>query len=284
MREAMPIRTSTGITMTNTSEWECARSKHPFFNEKGCGDISGFWSGSAETYDWSRYSEIAREIVDDLVEDGVLTGDAEVLDIGCGPGAFARLMASHARSIHCVDVSKGMIDRLERELSDLDISNYTADVCDCRDMPDGFRTDVAFASLCPLFNSPDGLLSMERFATRHCVYISSANRIRTIESDIWRRLGCDYSYGGYDTIYPYRHLASLGRDAKLRYYIQPYSTEEAEEDCIERHVRLFSRYREVDYGVRSIIESAVSSYARDGRVCIDGEMCLGLLVWKPAGI
>lgn len=264
--------------MTITSEWDSARHRHPSFGEGR--DITEFWS-SGDDYDWSGYSKIAEDIISDLVKDGVLSDGIGVLDIGCGPGAFARLMSPHVRDVHCVDISEGMINRLKREFDQLGIVNYSADVCDCRSLPDDYKTDVAFVSLCPVFNSPEGILSMERYAERRCVYISSANRAHTIESEIWEALGCDYTYGGYDTRYPYEYLESLGRGATLRYYTQPRVHDESERDCIDRHLRLFSRYRAIDDGLRSIIESIVSKHAVDGIVHIDGEKRLGLLVWTP---
>ena len=98
---------------------------------------------------------------------------------------------------------------------------------------------------------------------------------------IWRSLGRDYTYNGYNTNYPFQYLKELGREPEMESFVieEPYdiSSEEVE----EKEIRSFSFFMEVDDRVRSVIHDTVKEYSDAGTVHYDGIKRLGLLIWKP---
>lgn len=262
-------------------EWMDARGMHPHVGEgKSEDDFSRMWEASSGTYSFERYSVIRDSVIAHLDSRGLLGGT--VLDIGCGPGTYAIPMASRAASVLATDLNRGMLERLETECSSRGIGNVRTMVCDCRAVPSSCRCDLAFSSLCPPMNSPDALIGMEALGGT-CAYVSSCATEGGLESRVWRALGRNYSYSGYDTGYPYRFLSSIGRDAELVRFRQRNFQESSEEDAVRRFTSLVSRYRELDDGMREAIAGAVSDASEDGVVRTDSETVMGLLIWTPEG-
>ena len=123
------------------------------------------------------------------------------------------------------------------------------------------------------------ILSMERLGNTR-IYISSSDKGEdSMEMEIWRELGCDYSYGGYLTDYPFRFLESIGRDPALYRFRQRNETKVPDGIMKDNFRRTFSLYRPITKSVTDAIEKVVSGHSKDGFVTASREMCIGMLVW-----
>jgi ubiquinone/menaquinone biosynthesis C-methylase UbiE len=73
----------------------------------------------------SRYSyEVTRRRV---VQGLSLTGEEEVLELGCGPGTWTRVIASAAGHVTALDLSEKMLDRARRFVQPFDVTFVHAD-------------------------------------------------------------------------------------------------------------------------------------------------------------
>jgi len=269
-------------TDTIRSRWETERSKHPSFGErKGHDDVQRMWDDAASTYSDSQYSRICDDIVSSLLDKGIIDKDSSILDIGCGTGSFASRFSPHVKKIIGTDSSPKMLERMMDTVSKMKMDNIEPLLSDCLSIPSDIRCDVVFTSLCPPMNDPDALLSMESHSDGYCVYVSSANIGHGIEREIWQGLGCDYSYSGYDTTYPFDYLTSLGKDASLEFFTQHNHPTICERDCVDRYLRLIGKYRAITDRERSVIGSVVHSHAVEGQVDLSRDMRMGMLVWRP---
>ncbi len=256
-------------------EWRAASARHPMFGEGMSEESMGMmWESGSSSYSDARYSVIRDGILDALLSEGLLGEDDSVIDIGSGPGTFAVPFSGRCRSVLCVDGSEGMLRRIE----DAGISNISTLRMDCRSLSSGYRRDVAFCSLCPPMNCPEGIDLMEALGGRR-VYVSSANREKGLEGEIWAALGKDYSYEGYDTDYPYRYLLSRGRDAEVRYFTQDCTVSETVEAAVDRFRSLISNYRTVGAEEERAIRDVVSGHAEDGMVVQRLVLRMGMLTW-----
>ncbi len=268
-------------TETICREWETERLKHPFFGEnKSEKEIRAVWDSAAEKYSDKNYNLIKEEIIDFLCSEYDLK-DKTLVDIGCGPGTYALPLSRRMKSILCVDQSRDMLDRLRDTVKEEGIVNIECTECDCRAMPPDFRRNVAFTSLCPPMNNPESVLGMERYADDLCIYISSANRDSSVETEIWKRLGRDYHYGGYHTEYPYMYLRSVGRKPTVKYFSQKISEAESFEEAAERFKTAFGKYLSLTDEITEIIEDAVRNHSVDGFLRTERDNVKGLLVWVP---
>ena len=263
-------------TETIVKEWRDEFAKHPMFGENMSRQaLDDLWESGSAAYSDSRYSEIRDRIIETVLSKGYLRKEDTLLDVGSGPGTFAVPFSGHCRSVLCVDGSAGMLRRVEEK----GIGNISLMKEDCMTLDTGCRRDVAFCSLCPPMNTPEGIDLMGRLGKR-CIYVSSANREKSLEGEIWEALGEDYSYAGYDTDYPYRYLLSKGIDAEVEYFTQENETTETEEECVKRFESLVSRYRRVDDGCRGVIDRIVRSHSEDGIVRQKLVLRMGMLTWS----
>ena len=128
-------------------------------------------------------------------------------------------------------------------------------------------------------NNPDSILDMERLGKRR-VYISSSDAGEdSIEVEIWRELGCDYSYRGYMTDYPFRFLESLGRQPSIRYFTQKHDASVPAEKAVERYRHVIGRYRDLTERELSAIEGVIAGRTADGSVSLARTMRVGMIVW-----
>ena len=263
---------------TVISEWMFERRRHPMFGEPKGSYLDSVWDRNSGTYTARGYEHILEDIVRYMGEDGILTEQRSVIDIGSGPGTFAEPMSRLCRSVLCIDKSKGMLDRIES----LRLPNVSTLLSDCMHLPEGLQRDVAFCSLCPPMNSPEGLRIMEKSAKELCIYISSANPCPGIETQIWKALGTDYSYIGYDTTYPANYLKSLGTSAELKFFSQMNEICESESTVSERMIRKISAYRDLTDDDIGTIRDTVSDHSENGTIHTMSEFRLGVLIWAPS--
>ena len=264
------------------SRWKEERSKHPSFGEgKGHEDVQRMWDDAASTYNDSQYSEISDKIVTTLLNKGIIDKDSTILDIGCGTGSFALRFSPYVSKIIGTDSSPKMLEKMMGIASKMDIHNIEPVLSDCLSIPSDIVCDVAFSSLCPPMNDPDALTSMESHSTGYCVYVSSANIGHGIEGEIWKELGCDYSYSGYDTTYPYEYLRSIGKDVSLEFFTRHNHTVIKKDECVDRYFRLVGKYRRITEHEIDVIGSIIDSHTVDGSVDLSRDMRMGMIVWTP---
>jgi hypothetical protein len=174
-----------------------------------------------------------------------------------------------------------MLECLKNKCAEENIDNISVECADWNNYrPDG-KYDVAFSSLCPPVNSSDSILKMEMCSDDVCIYISSMSKDRdSIYFEIWRELGKEYTYEGYDTGYPSRFLESIGRDPVLKSFEIKTRSESEPDRLAEFYKQKFLLYRD-EREVSRIIDEVVHSRAEDGRVITEQTNRLGLLIWHP---
>ena len=74
------------------------------------------YSGAAELYHQFRPTYMDSAVAR-AVTLGRLTGEQNLLEIGCGPGTATSKFAGHCRHMHCIDPSSGMLSVAKRECS-----------------------------------------------------------------------------------------------------------------------------------------------------------------------
>lgn len=132
---------------------------------------------NSETWDrialgWNHHSENGPDkhdkkivaISEFLKDRGALTPTSDVLDLGCGPGAYAMEFAKYAKSVTCSDVSPVMIEYCKESalkaglknvsFKEADFITQSVDELDFRK-----KFDLVFTSLTPAM---DGLESVEK--------------------------------------------------------------------------------------------------------------------------
>ena len=259
------------------ARWETMRRRHPMFNEPYGKDIWEMWERGSGKYSPAPYSEIITKTVDLLRDKGYIDGSKSLIDIGSGPGTFALPLSETCGSVLCVDSSPGMLRRVDS----LGRDNVTTLLADCLSLPEGCVHDISFSSLCPPMNCPEGLAVMESAARERCVYLSSINPCPGLEGEIWSALGREYSYRGYDTVYPARYLGHMGRRYELHRFTQRNASSVPAEEMEAVMLRKIAAYRPVGERERTAVHTVIESHTEDGMVPRGGIFRMGVLIWEP---
>ena len=264
-------------------EWMEKRDKHPFFGE-GLSKkrISEIWDQSAENYDDKLLGDIQNMVIESMRSSGILMPCFSLIDIGCGPGTYSFKFAKFVNQVTCLDESERMLERLESKRLEADISNIESVHSDWTVYESSRRFDVVFSSLCPPLNCPKQILRMENLSKKFCAYVSSMNNDEgSIHMEIWKALGRDYTFNGYNTEYPYRFLISKGREPVLRTFETFLPSEKSVEEVIEFEMGKFSVYMDMNKHIEDTIKDIVQAHSNRGMVHYDGKKKLGLLTWVP---
>ncbi|TGE38130.1 class I SAM-dependent methyltransferase [Desulfosporosinus fructosivorans] len=91
--------------------------------------VQSFWNNRAEEFNklvtQGRPDERIRKIVEFLSDNGLLSKDCSVLDIGCGPGRFAVEFAKQSTDVTGLDISDKMLDYAVRNAEAVNLTNTT---------------------------------------------------------------------------------------------------------------------------------------------------------------
>ena len=265
---------------THLEEWEKERRKHPFMAfDLDENDIEGCWEEASANYNGENYAMMIGNIIDSMVESGILREGDTVLDIGCSTGLFSIPIAGIATRVVCMDGSDGMLERLKEQCREQDVSNIETVGSSWEVFDTDERFDLVFSSLCPALNNPASILRMASYSKRGCAYISSAFHGDGMEIDAWRRLGRDISFKGLDTRFPCRFLELSGMEPRLEFFS---STSEHSCTVDEAESMLASRmgeYVPITDEVQEAISEAVNGRATDGMIVESRKLTLGLLTW-----
>jgi len=74
--------------------------------------------------------KLAKDIVQAVAKQVILTPFMDVLDFGCGTGILTIQLQPFVRSIAGVDSSQGMLDMFRKKISTLNLNNVTAEFAD----------------------------------------------------------------------------------------------------------------------------------------------------------
>lgn len=160
-----------------------------------------------------------------------------VLDMGCGGGTIAILLAKKVKSITAVDFSKRMIDIVDRRCRDADISNIKTIQGRWEDDWDRLEIgvhDVAIASRSLAVDDVKSAVAKLDKAARKAVYISTIIGSGPFDKELYESTGRTLSTGK-DYIYYYDMLYEMGIMANIAFIPERYrnrwdSHEEAFED------------------------------------------------------
>jgi len=230
------------------------------------------------------------EILSWLTAAGAFQADSRVLDIGAGPGNYAIPMAGKVEQVTAVEPARGMTAILERRLETEGVGNIRVVLKTWEQIDleaEGWRGafDLVFASMSPGVSNPDMLEKMIA-ASRSLCYLSGWSGDRwgrwgLAQARLWpllfgERLG-DYPS---DILYAFGMLYALGFRPELR-FIQPRVHLEMEpQRAAEELAAHFSRYLDVDRGVRRTIRSYVRDNSRTGTFVQEYTTCQGFMLWS----
>ena len=184
------------------------------------------WDRAASTYDdleqCPDYMRQVEGVLDELVSRGVLNNGARVLDVGCGTGTYAVRMAPRVKEVVALDVSKAMLEVLEKKVAQKSLDNIEVVQADWRRYRPAGAFDLVFASMTPIFRSLDLVDKLLDSSARHVALVSWAG---VKENQLLKRLfleifGHDPQSGEQrpDMLVLFNYLYTRGYAPDLRFF------------------------------------------------------------------
>lgn len=149
-----------------------------------------FWDFRAEEYNLSSSTADAtlnrQEKVQALIDQGIITSESRVLDIGCGPGQLALELAKRTKKVVGLDFSEKMIDYARQNASAAGLNNTEFIHSDWAgfDCPEPF--DLVVASMSPAIDQPDHLYKMMACSRGFCYLSSFVERHSSLKENLYQ--------------------------------------------------------------------------------------------------
>ncbi|MGL4608020.1 MAG: class I SAM-dependent methyltransferase [Eubacteriaceae bacterium] len=241
-----------------------------------------YWDFVAKEESEVTEKTIAESVCDFLEKEGVLNKEGKVLDIGAGDGKYSLLFSKKVAEVVALDMSKEMLERLEKEIKKEKIPNLKT----CLEMFEKYQSkekfDLVFASLCPGICDPESIDKMEALSKKYCVLITVAKNSRTqFTRDLGKKI-TDSPLTGHapEIIYPFNYLYAKGKQPNLKHFpvaVHPKATVEDGVKTLQAYFEIFGFSKEK---TETIIRDYLEDIAVDGIFMEEETMYLAILYWE----
>lgn len=137
------------------------------------------------------------QIMSLLTSRGMLSDNAEILDIGCGPGKYALEFAKSAKQVTGIDISPKMLQHAKNNAAQQNRDNTVFELAAWEPLnllDHGWikKFDLVFASMCPAINCSDSLLKMCEASKGACFISGFVQRQDKLRDELHKVI-----YGNY---------------------------------------------------------------------------------------
>ncbi len=182
------------------------------------------WNKAAATYDdlekCKDYQAQVTEIINILQQKGILDKKNVIADIACGTGTYAIRMAPFCKRVVCIDISEGMLARLQEKCSRYSLSNIEIIQADWQSYEPPKQYDMVFCSMTPLLRKTDNINKLVASAKRFIGIVTWAGvRRNRLLAEVCRDiLGKEMNQKGQDITTTFNYLYSLGMAPHLTFF------------------------------------------------------------------
>lgn len=250
-----------------------------------------FWDLRAEEFNNHPGKDENKKRLEDtmrfLTSKNILQEQAEILDIGCGPGKYALALAKRAKRVVGIDISPHMLqcawENAEKERCDNFVFEKAAwETVDLKKYGWQRKFDLVFASMCPAISSGDSLLKMCRASKGYCFFSSFAQRKDELRDELYRAIhGQQPAHRRGRNIYFAINMLLLSG-----YYPEVTYHDVAFEHCwpLERAVEIYSRQLQAkntaDPDINKQIGNYLQNIAADGIIKEKVQAKIAWVYWK----
>nr|WP_320147401.1 class I SAM-dependent methyltransferase [uncultured Anaeromusa sp.] len=248
-----------------------------------------FWDlRAAEFAGKERDSSRMRSTLSYLEGKGLVCAGAAVLDIGCGPGAYALEFARRGASVVGTDISGNMLhyarNRAEEE-GVLGKTEFVQAVWEAIDLKmQGWQGafDLTFASMCPGISSVEALLALCRASRKACFLTTFARRRDIIREQLGRQFfGEAYQAPWGKTLsYTVATLFAAGYYPEVTYQQENWQWEMSLGDAVRTYAPFFKEVCSSEEELVSRLQASLLALAQDGKVEERSESLIARVYWR----
>lgn len=254
-----------------------------------------FWNRFAPTYGIHSVEQEKKRvanIIDLLERKQMLTPDTDLLDVGCGPGNYSLPLARRVKSVTALDGAVEMCRILEQNAREANQNNISVlhqmwEDVDLKQESMYQKFDLVFASMTPAVCNYDTLVKLIQASREYCCLIWWAGWTYyedQLIQELWQLFFQEeLNHRGFDIIYPYNLLYSMGYAPTMDYEKVEWTDKETVEQVIERLCHFFWLYMEINQGVRDVITRHVQERVVDGVFRQTTSATIGIITFRVDG-
>ena len=271
--------------------WEISKKNSSYESKKIRSEKEAmqFWDKIAPNYgSMSQNGPQGRveQITGFLKQEGLLTPEARVLDVGSGPGTFAFPFAPLAKEVIAVDGAEKMCSILNQKAQEKGLQNVKAFQRLWKDVDtdkEGWTRafDLVFASMTPAINGREALEKMIQASRGHCCLVISTGAGKSrARQELWKRFFHEDLQTSKDNfLYIFNLLLKSGYLPSVRYCNTSWAREQPIDKAVATLCRSFWLYMDITPEVERIIFDFLEEKAENGMFKEEIKSSLAVITW-----
>lgn len=246
------------------------------------GDMQ-IWDSQADD---PTYQQVYDGFITLLEEEGMLNKDFDVLDLGCGAGAYSLAIAEKVKTVTAVDISPKMLQNAETKCAQAGIKNINymqldwleADI-DALDMKRKF--DLVFAHNTPALCDTETFEKLNAVSKRFCAVCTPIYMDEKIVADIYNLIGRD-TVEKQTVAFPFMLDILLQNRIlpKLRYEKQVWPMKQTFEEACAFYLGRFEMEGGLEEEQREKIKEYLHDQIKDGFIYDNIETTVATMYWE----
>ncbi|HBT46688.1 MAG TPA: hypothetical protein DEA73_02225 [Peptococcaceae bacterium] len=217
---------------------------------------------------------------------GGLEPEAEVLDIGCGPGNYALALARRVKRVVALDPSPAMLSQLQARMEEEGIHNIEPvqlpwEEVDLDELGWRGRFRAVLALMTPGIHDVPTLKKMIDASAGICLLAGHLRQEEEARRELWPKvMGEALPPLPEDVLYVFALLYSWGYLPSLELERRSGTRDMTAEEAVEELLNFFYPYTELSEKVRQAVEDYVKARSRDGIYREQREFVTAYVCWS----
>ena len=242
------------------------------------------WDKAAEGYDdldtCRDYRVQVDSVINTLKSYGILNEESSVIDIACGTGTYAIGMAKFCRSVTCLDISSGMLEKLEEKRKKSKLANIEIINEDWHEFKPVTSYDLVFCSMSPLLRQPENIDAFINLSKRYVAFVTWAGiRENTVLSYLGKEiLGRVPGKHTSDMNLIFNYLYSLGHAPDLKFFRGCWEKKRKTEKQIKNLIWRLEMYRPLEDHEKKLVADYVMERSENGLMTLKTKVRTVLMI------
>lgn len=209
---------------------------------------------------------------------GMLKQSYDVLDIGCGAGAYSIAIANRVKTVTGIDISPKMIEQGKKKSEELKQDNINLFQGDWNQVSledNGYYEyfDTVFAHMTPAVSNAVALEKMNGASKHYCILSKPTRRNDSVYFEVERSIGVKPSSSAFDEtiINTFAMLWQLGYSPELTYENQVWDINRTYEEACQFYINRVKQIKLLDNNDIAKAKDYLKSIEKNGRIseCIN---------------
>lgn len=254
--------------------------------------MADFWNRRAPSFNAHKSQDAEagvhrQALMDCVAAKAGLRAGSRALDIGCGTGHYALLLARHTSEVNGLDVAGKMIEFASRNAAAENCNGVTFEetdweAVDLREKDWEKRFDLVLACKTPAVNSRASLEKMMAACRGSCCFISRVDTENSVRDGLKRFVDWDEERVRASRAFycAFNILWLMGYSPDVWYVDQDWEGDTSLEDALLMHIRYFESAVPVRPEQREAMREALTAMAVDGRIREKIRSRTAIMFWK----